>query len=284
MESEGLGELEQHLGATIRWPFCLITPVSILEGETESINVEGVFVSCKGSPPLDGTFSLVLEVPDRSPLKASVELAWTTLLRPDDTVPIFGVYLEFVSLSDADRQFLKDFIAAHRHEESEGTYGADETEATSADEAEDVAVDGSTAPEEPMAAPGTYEASPVKVMVRVHMADVARALGMEYEALKDLNPHIRGYYLPMGQYALNVPPGLGFKLPAILQQLSRSVSRGGDKVGLPDAEYVVQAGDTLKSIARKTGVSIQRLKKLNVLGENVVRVGQRLRVRSTNGH
>jgi hypothetical protein len=284
MESEGLGDLEQHLGATIRWPFCLITPVSILEGETESINMEGVFVSCKGSPPLDGTFSLVIEVPDRSPLKASVELAWTTLLRPDDSVPILGVYLEFVSLSDADRQFLKDFIAAHRHEESKGTDGADETEARSAGEAEDVAVDGSTPPEEPAAAPGTYETTPVKVMARLHMADVARALGMEYEALKGLNPQIRGYYLPIGQYALNVPPGLGFKLPAILQQLSRSTSRGGDKIGLPDSEYVVQAGDTLKSIARKTGVSINRLKKLNTLSENVVNVGQRLRVRSTKQH
>ncbi len=284
MESEGLGDLEQHLGATIRWPFCLITPVSILEGETESINVEGVFVSCKGSPPLDGTFSLVLDVPDRSPLKASVELAWTTVLRPDESVPTLGVYLEFVSLSDADRQFLKDFIAAHRHEESEGTYGADEPEARSAGEAEDVTVDGSTPPEEPTATPGTYEASPVKVMARLHIADVARSLGIDYDALKEINPQIRGYYLPLGQYTLNVPCGLGFKLPAILQQLSRSTSRGGDKIGLPDSEYVVQAGDTLKSIARKTGVSISRLKKLNALGENVVGVGQRLRVRSTKQH
>jgi hypothetical protein len=252
-----------------------------LEGETESINVEGVFVSCKGSPPLDGTFSLVLEIPGRSPLKATVELAWTTLLRSDDSVPILGVYLEFVSLSDANRQFLKDFIAAHRYEEPEGMCAAEETEATRSGDAETVVLDGSDPPQEPAAGPEAYETSPVKVMARLHMADVARALGMEYDALKDLNPHVRGYYLPMGQYALNVPPGLGFKLPAILQQLSRSVSRGGEKIGLPDSDYIVQAGDTLKSIARKTGLSISRLKKLNALNENVVKVGQRLRVRST---
>ena len=284
MESEGPGGREQQLGATIRWPFCLITPVSILEGETESVNLEGVFVSCKGSPPLDGTFSLVLEVPDRSPLKASVELAWTTLLRSEDSVPILGVYLEFVSLSDSDRQFLRNFLAAQQQEEPEGRYGAEESDAKSTGEAKDVAPDGSTPSEELAAAPGTYEASPVKVTARLHMADVARSLGMEYDALKEFNPQIRGYYLPLGQYTLNVPLGLGFKLPAILQQLSRSVSRGGERIGSPDAEYVVQAGDTLKSIARKTGVSINRLKKLNALGENVVRVGQRLRVRSAKQH
>jgi hypothetical protein len=278
MESDGPGGLEQHLGATVRWPFCLITPVSILEGETESINLDGVFVSCKGSPPLDGTFSLVIEIPDRPPLKVTVELAWTTLLRSDESNPILGVYLEFASLSEADRQFLRDFIAAHRHEAPEGMHGVEETEATSTDETDEVALDGAIPPPKPEAAPGTYETSAVKVMVRLHMADVARALGMEYETLKDLNPHLRGYYLPMGQYALNVPLGLGFKLPAILQQLSRSVSRGGEKV---DSEYIVQAGDTLKTIARKTGVTVNKLKKLNALDGNVVRVGQRLRMRST---
>jgi LysM repeat protein len=278
MATDGQGGVEQHLGATVRWPFCLITPVSILEGETESINLDGAFVSCKGSPPLDGTFSLVIEIPDRPPLKASVELAWTTLLRSDESVPTLGVYLEFVSLSDESRRFLKDFIAAHRREPPEAVPGREETEATSTDETDEVALDSAIPSSAPGAASGTYEPSAVKVSVRLHMADVARALGMEYETLKDFNPHLRGYYLPIGHCTLNVPLGLGFKLPAILQQLSRSVSRGGEKV---DSEYIVQTGDTLKSIARKMGVTVNKLKKLNALDGNVVRVGQRLRVRST---
>jgi hypothetical protein len=278
MESDGESGLEQNLGATVRWPFCLITPVSILEGETESINLDGAFISCKGSPPLDGTFSLVIEIPNRPPLKATVELAWTTLLAAEESISTLGVYLEFVSLSDADQQFLKDFIAAHRHEGRELAADAEETEATDRGDAKTVTPDEPAPPQAPTATSGVYETVPVKVMTRLHMTDVARTLGMDYDALKDLNPHIRGHYLPIGQYALNVPFGLGFKIPALLQQLSRSVSRGGEKV---DSEYIVQTGDTLKNIARKTGVTVNKLKKLNALDGNVVRVGQRLRVRST---
>jgi hypothetical protein len=125
---------------------------------------------------------------------------------------------------------------------------------------------------------GDYETLSVKVAARLHMADVARSLGTEFEVLRGLNPHIRGYYLPVGQYTVNLPRGVAFKLPAVLQQLSRSISMRGEKS--PDHYYVVQTGETLKGIARKTGVSVTKLKKLNALDGNVVRAGQRLRVRS----
>ena len=277
-ESEGLTGLGIHSRTTVRWPVCLVTPVSILEGETENINLEGVLISCRESPPHEGTFSLLLELPDRPPLRATVKLAWTTLLHSDDGAPTLGAYLQFVSVGDADRRFLEEFLAGDRPRNVYETGGS--TEIMPTDSATSEAIPGSeaTRAHEPSPEGGYYETLSVKVAARLHMADVARSLGTEFEALRDLNPHIRGYYLPVGQCTVNVPRGVAFKLPAVIQQLSRSISLRGDK--MPDHYHVVQAGETLKGIARKTGVSVTKLKRLNALEGNVVRAGQRLRVRS----
>jgi LysM domain len=274
-ESTGSG---LHLNATVRWPVCLVTPVSIMEGETESINLEGVLISCQESPPHEGTFSLLLDFPDRPPLRATVKLAWTTLLHSDDGVPTLGVFLRFVSIGDTDRRFLEEFFAGGRPREVNeigsgiGIMPA-ESEALEVIPGYRAARTGDSSPGD-----GDYETLSVKVGARLHMAEVARSLGTELEALRDLNPHIRGYYLPVGQYTVNVPRGVAFKLPAVLQQLSRSISLRGDKTA--EHHYVVQPGETLKGIARKTGVSVTKLKRLNALDGNVVRAGQRLRVRS----
>jgi hypothetical protein len=99
---------------------------------------------------------------------------------------------------------------------------------------------GATQAHEPSPGGGDFETLSVKVAALLHMADVARSLGAEFEALRDLNPQIRGYYLPVGQYTVNVPRGVAFKLPAVLQQLSRSIYLRGEK--MPDHYYVVQAG------------------------------------------
>lgn len=281
-ESKELSDLGLRSRTTIKWPVCLVTPVSIIEGETESINLEGVLISCQESPPHDGTFSLLLEISERPPFRATVKLAWTTLLHSDDDAPTLGVYLQFVSVGDPDRRFLEEFLAGGRSRdviEISGTTGSIPMNSTAPQ-----AVRGSEGKqgEEPSPVGGDYKTLSVKVATRLHMADVARSLGTELEVLRALNPQLRGYYLPVGQYTVNVPHGVAFKLPAVLQQLSRTISLRGDK--MTDSHYVVQPGETLKGIARKTGVPVTKLQRLNALDGNVVRAGQRLRVRSGKQH
>ena len=275
-ESTGSG---LHARTTVRWPVCLITPVSILEGETESVDLEGVLISCQESPPHDGTFSLLLDLPERPPFKARVKLAWTTLLHSDEGIPSLGAYLHFVAVGDRDRRFLEEFLAGDRPPEvTEAIAGDAEIMPADSEALEVLPAYGDNRAPVSTPAGGDYEPLSVKVTARLHMADVARSLGTEFDTLRDINPHIRGYYLPVGQYTVNVPRGVAFKLPAVLQQISRNTFMRGDK--MPDHHYVVQPGETLKGIARKTGVSVTKLKRLNALDGNVVRAGQRLRVRS----
>jgi peptidoglycan DL-endopeptidase LytE len=56
---------------------------------------------------------------------------------------------------------------------------------------------------------------------------------------------------------------------------SRSVATGDDEKGINSAAtYKIRKGDTLTRIARKTGVSIRELKRLNALGRGVLKPGK----------
>jgi membrane-bound lytic murein transglycosylase D len=106
------------------------------------------------------------------------------------------------------------------------------------------------------------------------MTDVARALGRDLKVLKELNPQILDYYLPTGHYTIKVPSGLASRMPAVLEQLTRTASRRMKKVS--DRYYVVQPGDTLSHIARRRGVRVATLRRLNGIQGSLIMVGQKL--------
>lgn len=64
------------------------------------------------------------------------------------------------------------------------------------------------------------------------------------------------------------------------EQPSGQVAPQGERRGEGPAAYVVQNGDTLTSIARKTGVSVQRLQQLNPdVDPQILVSGERLKLR-----
>lgn len=97
----------------------------------------------------------------------------------------------------------------------------------------------------------------------LHLTNLARALGTDFEVLKELNPEILGYYLRAGHYRIKVPAGLGVRLPSALGHFNRQASRRLERSAT--RHYVVQSGETAKEIARKTGVRLAVLIRLNDL-------------------
>ena len=105
------------------------------------------------------------------------------------------------------------------------------------------------------------------------MTDVAISLGTDLKTLKELNPHLLGYYLPIGRYRMKVPPGMGHKMAATLKKMPRKSRRyGTGKRGL----YIVQPGDTLSGISKRTGISINQIRAFNDIEGSLIKVGQRL--------
>ena len=124
--------------------------------------------------------------------------------------------------------------------------------------------------------PMNYETVAVNIGTPLPITDVAQALNTDFKTIKELNPHILDLHLPKGNVTFNVPSGFGPKLAPILRQLSRIAHRR--KNGQSCCYALVKPGDTLHQIAKRTGVSVPELQKLNRMSGSLIKVGQKLRL------
>ena len=124
---------------------------------------------------------------------------------------------------------------------------------------------------------------------------VARQTDLDIEALRQLNPQYRVDLIPAssGRLAITLPIT---KLEAFIRaqdsiyawsadsllrrpvKVAPAASKGTTSHGGSGHYYTVRKGDTLSSIARKHGISVQTLKKRNGLKSDKIRVGQKLKV------
>ena len=119
---------------------------------------------------------------------------------------------------------------------------------------------------------------------------------MEMDELHTLNPQYRAGLVPAssGTYSLCLPSTKMESFIAVqdsIVQWSRdslerrpikvepSRGKGAAHSGGGGKYYTVRRGDTLYKVATKHGISVAKLKKLNGLKSDNIRVGQKLKVR-----
>lgn len=135
---------------------------------------------------------------------------------------------------------------------------------------------GFNLPPEQAYRPIWYDTVPVRIRKSVKLIDLARTLGTDFKVLKELNPQIRRYHLPPGDYAIKVPPGFGSKVASALHRPNKIPTRAKEEMS--DSHYVVREGDTLGHIAERTKVSIATLRRVNGIQGSMIRTGQKLRL------
>jgi membrane-bound lytic murein transglycosylase D len=114
----------------------------------------------------------------------------------------------------------------------------------------------------------------VIVHKQVSLGNVAKAIGVEEKALKDLNPELRYKILPGDGYNLRIPPG---NAKLLLSQIDdMPVSRP------PQRAYVyhrVRHGETLSVIARRYRTSVRSIMRANNMHRsNYIVAGKRLKI------
>jgi len=108
----------------------------------------------------------------------------------------------------------------------------------------------------------------------VSLKDVADLLEMAQDELKVINSDLRYGVTPPAGYSLRVPLGAGATLLSQLDKIPVSTFRPP-----PDnTRYRVRRGDTLGHIARRFRTSVSKLRQLNRIRGNLIRVGQTLLV------
>jgi membrane-bound lytic murein transglycosylase D len=135
----------------------------------------------------------------------------------------------------------------------------------------------------------------------VLMTYVQEYTGVESDELHTLNPQYRADYIPAssGRYSLCLPVA---KMELFIAHQDSIYARSQDSLtrrpmtmepvkqqkgskasaskGGSGRYHTVKKGDTLSSIARKYGLKVQKLKKMNGLKRDQINIGQRLKVRS----
>ncbi len=107
----------------------------------------------------------------------------------------------------------------------------------------------------------------VTVEKKLHLRDIASAIGVTEEVLAELNPELRYRQLPGESYSLKVPPSAKETLLAKLDTLeSASSSSSSLKPISADAAYHrVRNGETLSTIASRYGITVRALLQANDL-------------------
>ena len=128
-----------------------------------------------------------------------------------------------------------------------------------------------------------FEYSTIKVSYdhEIPISLVAKACEVSFKTVKDFNPELRGYYLAKGKHTLMVPKGKdkGYqnRLVALHKTWQKSEKQ---KKAVRVKTHVVRSGENLTSIARKNGMSLYALLKLNKLSmKHVIHPGDKLKVK-----
>ena len=108
--------------------------------------------------------------------------------------------------------------------------------------------------------PLAFDRVTLKTREPTRIQTVAKAAGTYYKKIKDLNPQIRGRYIPAGTRILLVPKGAGRGF----QQRLDAKGRGAKPV-LEERFYVVKKGDSLSGIAKRFNVPLRSLAAWNRL-------------------
>lgn len=124
----------------------------------------------------------------------------------------------------------------------------------------------------------------VEVPGGVSLSKIASKTGIQLSMLKKLNPHLRRGMTPASSktYTLWVPDGRAGVVADARSALEKYRVRAKKTRSLASRKgyHIVRRGQSLSTIARRYGISVARLKRLNGLRSSKIQAGKRLRIAS----
>ena len=103
-------ESRQHQRAKVSWPVTIHTEEGTIERATYNISPDGAFI--RGLSPLElhEVVDMVISGPEHS-ITVKARVVWTSnQIPPDENMPR-GVGVEFINISDEDREIISSFVA-----------------------------------------------------------------------------------------------------------------------------------------------------------------------------
>ena len=129
-------------------------------------------------------------------------------------------------------------------------------------------------------APAGQEYTVYTVQNGDYLSKISKRFNVTIASIKRLNPSIKNDVVRVGQKIklpgkIDVPAAAQ---PAAPKSVTKKSSSAVAPYTGPTKEYVVKNGDTLGSIAYGNGINIRQLKMLNSLGDDRLKIGQKLKI------
>lgn len=102
--------------------------------------------------------------------------------------------------------------------------------------------------------PAQFDRIEIKAEQPVPLHIIAQATNTYFKVIKDLNPHIRNYYLPAGKHELSIPRGTAMGFSGRYEQLlAQWLEEKKDSV------YTVKKGENLSTISARFDVPVKAI-------------------------
>ena len=95
-----------------RWPIAVLCNRCLIEGESRNITANGILVHFKEPLHENGTFRVIIRLPQKRYIALTGKVTWSNLdgIDPNDTFSDMAFY--FVELNEEDRSVLNQAISA----------------------------------------------------------------------------------------------------------------------------------------------------------------------------
>ena len=102
---------DQVIKANIKWPVSMKANGSSSEGVTLNLSTNQVYIRCAKPLRLYEVFDMILQVPNSDDsVRAEVEVVFSNIYGPDDSISPRGMIVRFLQVSSEDRKIIAKAI------------------------------------------------------------------------------------------------------------------------------------------------------------------------------
>lgn len=105
------------------WPALMVTSHGVIKAKIKDLSLGGAFIACQDPLPLKKQFSLIINIPDQSPLTLVSEVVWSNSNVPDDKIVCRGMGIRFTQNTKEARMSYNNVIASYLEEHQENPMG-----------------------------------------------------------------------------------------------------------------------------------------------------------------
>ena len=97
----------------VTWPVNVFTDHGTVEGETQNISTDGVFISCDEPLALNENYRIGIIPPNHQIIDVTGKVVWSDLYGIDENNTAFGIGVCFVKIPNNDHNYLDHIVTDH---------------------------------------------------------------------------------------------------------------------------------------------------------------------------